>query len=166
MPVALYAQETKKNKESKSEKALRIEREYMATEKLIDSSTFILSADFLSNNRGYRVMAEPLLNFIKLDSSQVVVQTGNNSGFGYNGVGGLTIQGKLTEKIVKKDLPHKSFMVRMSISSYLGHYDVFMNITASGKAYATLSGNYRGKLTFEGRLYPLKGARAFQGSNL
>jgi hypothetical protein len=163
---ALCAQEIKNNKESKSEKASRIEKEYMATERLIDSSVFVLSADFLSNQSGYRVMVEPMLNFIKIDSSQVVIQTGNNVGIGYNGVGGLTVQGKITNWIVRKDLLHKSFSIRMSISSSLGYYDVYMNVTASGKAFATLSGNYSGKLMFEGRLFPVKEVRTFQGSNI
>ncbi len=163
---ALFAQGTKRNKESKTEKAMRIEKEYKATEQLIDGSVFVLSADFLSNQSGYRVISNPLLNFIKVDSSEAVIQTGRNSGLGYNGVGGLTLQGKITEWIVKKDSSHKSFMIRMSISSALGYYQVFMNVNASGKAVATLSGNYSGKLVFEGSLIPLDKARTFEGSKI
>jgi hypothetical protein len=162
----IYAQDNAKNKESKAEKAARIEKEYKATEKLIDSAAFVLTADFLSNQHGYRRIAEPLLNFIEVDSSQCIIQTGNSSGMGYNGVGGLTISGKINTWKVNKDPIHKTFMIRMSISSALGFYDVFMSVNASGKAMATLSGITRGQLIFEGSLCPLKESRTFEGRSL
>ena len=100
---AIYTRGIAKNKESKAEKAARIESEYRATEKLIDSAAFVLTADFLSNQYGYRRIVEPLLNYIEVDSSQAIIQTGNSSGIGYNGVGGLTISGKINTWNVNKD---------------------------------------------------------------
>jgi len=100
---AIYTRSIAKNKESKAEKAARIESEYTATEKLIDSAAFVLTADFLSNQYGYRRIVEPLLNYIEVDSSQAIIQTGNSFGIGYNGVGGLTISGKINTWNVNKD---------------------------------------------------------------
>jgi len=100
---AIYTRGIAKNKESKAEKAARIESEYTATEKLIDSAAFVLTADFLSNQYGYRRIVEPLLNYIEVDSSQAIIQTGNSFGIGYNGVGGLTISGKINTWNVNKD---------------------------------------------------------------
>jgi hypothetical protein len=163
---AIYAQDNAKNKESKAEKASRIETEYRATEKLIDSTSFVLTADFLSNRRGYRRLVVPMLNFIEVDSSQAIIQTGNSSGMGYNGVGGLTISGKITKWNVSKDTVHKTFMIRMSVSSALGFYDVFMNVNSTGKTTATLTGTTRGEIIFEGNLCPLKQSGTFEGSSL
>lgn len=163
---ANYAQDIAKNKESKTEKAARIEMEYRATERLIDSTAFVLTADFLSNQHGYRRIADPILNFIEVDSSQAIIQTGNSFGMGYNGVGGLTISGKINNWNVSKDPVHKTFMIRMSISSALGFYDVFMSVNASGKTIATLTGTTRGELIFEGSLGPLNQSRTFEGRSL
>ena len=163
---AIYAQEKAKNKETKAEKASRMEMEYLATERIIDSTSFVLTADYLSNQHGYRRIAEPMLNFIEVDSSYAVIQTGNSFGMGYNGVGGLTVSGKISNWNVRKDVLHKSFTIRMSISSPVGFYDIFMNVNASGKAIATLTGITRGELIFEGNLIPLEESRTFEGSHI
>ena len=161
---AFYAQDTKGNKETKAEKALRFETEYRATEGMIDSTSFVLRADYLSNHYGFRKIVEPTLNFIEVDSSQVIIQTGNNLGMGYNGVGGLTLRGKVVSwRVTKNDLS-KSFMISMGISSSLGYYDVFMNVSADGRASARLSGTTRGDLIFECFMGPLNEARTYQGS--
>jgi len=164
MSNAFYAQDINRNKETKAEKALRIEKEYRATEGMIDSTSFVLSADYLASLNGFRKMVEPTLNFIEVDSSQVIIQTGNNQGIGYNGVGGLTVRGKIISWDVKKDVRHKTFMISMGISSSLGYYDIFMNVSAAGRTTARLSGTTRGGLIFEGIISPLNETRTFQGS--
>jgi hypothetical protein len=163
---AIYAQDNAKKKDSKAEKALQMEMAYRVTERMIDSTAFVLKAGFLSNRQGYRIMVEPLLNYIEVDSSQAVIQTGNASGIGYNGVGGLTVRGKITNWNVKKDLKHRSFMISMSVSSSLGFYDVFMHVNAVGKTSATLTGITSGALIFDGSLYPLKQSQTFEGRSL
>lgn len=163
---AFYAQDTKRNKETKAEKASRIETEYRATEGMIDSTSFVLRADYLANHYGYRKIVEPTLNFIEVDSSKVIIQTGNNLGIGYNGVGGLTLRGKIVSwRVTKNDLS-KSFMISMGISSSLGYYDVFMNISADGRSSARISGTTRGDLIFEGIMGPLNETMTYQGSTI
>ena len=159
-----YAQDIKRNKETKAEKASRIETDYRATEGIIDSTSFVLRADYLSNHYGSRKIVEPTLNFIEVDSSEVIIQTGNNLGVGYNGVGGLTLKGKITSWNVKKDYLHKTFMISMGISSSLGYYDLFMNVSTDGRTTARLSGTSRGDLIFEGFIGPLNELRTYQGS--
>lgn len=166
MSNTFYAQDIKRNKETKAEKASRFEAEYRTTEGMIDSASFVLRADYLSNLSGFRRIVEPTLNFIEVDSSQAIIQTGNNFGIGYNGVGGLTLRGKIVSWKVTKNDASKSFMISMGISSSLGYYDVFMNISADGRSTARLSGTTRGDLIFEGLMGPLNETRTYQGSTI
>jgi hypothetical protein len=161
-----YAQNNTGNEQRKAEKAARIEKEYRATEKMIDSASFVLRADYLENQIGFRKIVQPTLNFIEVDSSQVVIQTGNNQGIGYNGVGGLTVKGNIVSWNVQKDLKHKTFVIRMGISSSLGYYDVFMNVNAAGRTTARLSGTSKGELIFDGNINPLDESITYQGSTI
>lgn len=161
---AFYAQDINSKKESKTEKASRIETEYRTTEEIIGSTSFVLRADYLSYHNGFRKIVEPTLNFIQVDSTEVIIQTGNNLGVGYNGVGGLTVMGKITSWNVKKDYLRKTFMIRVGISSALGYYDLFMNVSTDGRTTARLSGTTRGDLIFEGFIGPLNELRTYQGS--
>ena len=162
----IYAQNKTGNKVSKADKAAQIEMQYLATENLIDSNAFVLTADFLSNRYGYRRIAEPTLNFIEVDSTDIVIQTGNSFGMGYNGIGGLTVRGRITRWDVNKDPVRKTFTIRMSVSSSLGFYDIFMNVNASGKTIATVSGMRGQEVIFEGSLSHIDEFQTYQGTSI
>ena len=162
----IYAQNKTGNKVSKADKAAQIEMQYLATENLIDSNAFVLTADFLSNRYGYRRIAEPTLNFIEIDSSDIVIQTGNSFGMGYNGIGGLTVKGRIMRWDVNKDPVRKTFTIKISVSSSLGFYDIFINVSASGKAIATVSGMRGQEVIFEGNLSHIDEFQTYQGTSI
>jgi Domain of unknown function (DUF4251) len=162
----LSAQGRNKNKETKEEKAVRIESEYQSMARLIDNKQFILEADFRSNQYGYRVSVSSMINFIKVDSAIAVIQTGSNYRVGVNGVGGLTAEGKISKWEVVKDSKRKSFVIRMNVSTALGFYDIFINVSVQGNASATISGSTSGKLIYSGRLLSLPESRVYQGSTI
>lgn len=150
----------------KMERKAEDERKYEVTGNLLDSMNFVLEAEYLNNQRGYRVIVPSSLNFIKVDSSNAVLQVGRNSGMGRNGVGGTTAEGRVSKYKVTKNEKKKSYNVVMSILSNLGNYDVFMNVTSDGSATATISGIYPGKLIYEGDIVSLDETRTYQGRTL
>ena len=85
---------------AKEKKKEAKEKEAEATAALVDSLVynrrFIIRADYLSNNRGSRIPVQQNINFIMVDSAEAVIQVGNNVGLGYNGVGGITTEGRIT----------------------------------------------------------------------
>lgn len=162
----LSAQERNKNKETKSEKAVRIESEYRAMARLIDDKQFILEADYRSNQYGSRMPVSSMINFVRIDSAMAVIQTGSNYRVGVNGVGGVTAEGQISKWKVVKDNKRKSFVISMNISTTLGFYDIFINVSSSGNATATISGTTSGKLIYNGRLLALPASRVYQGSTI
>jgi hypothetical protein len=151
-------------KKRKEEKAAIRESEFQQTKAIVDSRSFVLEADFLANQRGRRTFVNQLLNFIMIDSLHAVVQIGSNRGLGYNGVGGVTADGKITKWDAQINDKTKSVSIRMSFISIIGIYDIFMNIGYSGDATATLSGLSYGQLTFEGQILPKQESAVFKGN--
>jgi hypothetical protein len=160
--VHLSKEELKKKR--KEEKAAAKEAEYQSTKAIIDSRYFILEADFLSNQRGNRRFVNSSINFIMIDSLTATVQIGSNYGIGYNGVGGITAEGNIVKWIVEFNDISKSILIKMSMISSLGIYDIFFNISSSGNTTATLSTLRYGRLIFEGKIKPAMESTIYKGS--
>jgi hypothetical protein len=162
----LSAQERNKTRETKEEKNARIESEYQAMAQIINDKHFVLEADYRSNQYGYRVSVPSMLNFVKVDSAFAVIQTGSDYRLGVNGVGGITARGTISKWQVQRDEKRKSFIISMNVSTTIGFYDVFINVSASGNATATISGTTAGKLIYTGRVLSLPDSRSYQGSSI
>jgi hypothetical protein len=164
IPYYSIAQDVKPGKEEKKaiEQAELIAN-FNAIDTLIDRKTFVLEADYLQDKYGNRVPVTSLLNFIKVDSLRVVLQTGSNYNSGYNGVGGVTAEGFIENFKVSKDMKNLSYAVSFSVMTTVGIYDIFMDISSDGTASATISGLNGGKLSWEGRFQNLYNSRFFKG---
>ena len=136
---------------------------YMAIDTLLERKTFVIEADYLENQYGAQVPVTSVLNFILLDSTKAVLQTGSNYRQGYNGVGGVTAQGKIQNYKVQKDPKNLNYTVRFTVMTNVGIYDILMTISADTNARATISGLSRGQLTWDGRFQNLYKSDVFKG---
>ncbi|MGA2822788.1 MAG: DUF4251 domain-containing protein [Bacteroidales bacterium] len=167
----LFAQDQKTIKETrkeasqrkKEEKKAKIENQYKITDSLLEERKFVLEAQFLKTSRGERFPVISTLNFIFVDSLSGVIQVGSVQRVGYNGVGGVTVQGRISNWKLEKDEKQKNFYLIFSIQGNIDIYDVNMNIDYAGYAYATLNGINSGKLTFEGNLVSKEETVIFKG---
>jgi hypothetical protein len=161
-----YRVSDKSDRELRKEKrAEEAEVNYKKINILVDTRRFVLEADHLSNRYGQNLFVASGLNFIAVDSLQTVIQTGNNNGIGYNGVGGVTASGNQTKYVVTRDDKKKRIMIRMDVLTGIGIYNIVMDISPSGYATAVLTGLGPGRLTFYGSLVPRNKSRVFKGSN-
>ena len=158
-------EETKKeiSQRKKDEKKAKIEKLYKHTDSLLTSRRFVLEAQFLRNNIGERTNVVTTLNFISIDSLYGVIQVGSVQRFGYNGVGGITVQGRVINWKLEKDEKAKNFFLVLTIQGNVDIYDINMTIDYTGYATATLNGVNTGKLIFEGNLVPLETTSVFKG---
>lgn len=138
---------------------------YYVLDSLLNSKSFVLEADFLQDKYGGRIPVVSNLNFIRVDKSTGVLQTGSNISLGYNGVGGLTAEGGINSWEIKKDPKRLSFIVHFSLLTNIGYYDIFMNVGSDYNASATITGLVPGKLTWEGHLKAIDNSRVFKGQN-
>ena len=84
---------------------------------------------------------------------------------GYNGVGGVTAEGRIGTWKLTKDVKKQYYMLHFSLDTQLGNYDVFLTVSADNHASATISGLGPGRLTWNGHIATLNNARIFKGQN-
>jgi Na+-transporting methylmalonyl-CoA/oxaloacetate decarboxylase gamma subunit len=163
----LSKQEIKKlqKEQKKAEKAAEEERMAEVTSFMVHQQQFVLEADYLSDKYGQRVPVTPTINFVLVDSVTGTVQFGSAEAIGYNGVGGVTVDGRITKYeysvIGKKE---DSYSIRLVLMSSIGTYDITLMVNSQGYADASIRGNWSGQLNYHGKLVPLTLSRVYKGT--
>jgi hypothetical protein len=133
---------------------------------LLNTKSFVLEADYLINRYGSMIPVSSTLNFVRVDESKGVLQTGSNTGRGYNGVGGVTTEGNITGWKVSKDFKHRSYSLNFSLVTNMGIYEIFLTVTSENHATATITGLEPGKLTWTGHLETINNSRVYKGQDV
>lgn len=151
--------------EQKEVRKAQMAANFYILDSLLNSRSFVLEADFLQNEYGERVNVVSTLNFIKVDKSKGILQTGSNysNSMGYNGVGGVTAEGNVGAWKIDKDTKKLNYRLRFNLLTNLGTYDIFMTVSSDNHAIATITGLGPGKLTWEGHLETIDNSRVFKG---
>jgi hypothetical protein len=155
--------------QKKSRKEIRAERLKASRERLAQlakDSTLILEANILRNRYGnsYPVTGD---NFILVDGERVVLQTASNwGGPGFNGLGGITLEGRITQ--YEYDIDEKgpiSIVADISLGG-VGFATLRFSISSDGSATATYYDNWGGRVTFSGIAASPGDSRVFEGMPL
>jgi hypothetical protein len=149
--------------EQKEAKRAEMYSNYQVLDTLLERKKFVLKADFLNNQYGNRIHVIPTLNFVKVDASNAVLQIGSNNNLGYNGVGGITAEGKLDSWKLVKDSKNLSYYIQFSAVTNIGVYDVSMIISADKSALATITGLRGGMLIYDGHLETINNSAVYKG---
>jgi hypothetical protein len=161
-----FSQDKKLTKEE--QKAIKNEKNlfnFQVIDSMLQSRSFVIEADYLENQYGERRPVQSNLNFIMVDSSNVVLQTGSDRIYGSNGVGGATAEGNVRDLNIVKNTKNHSFFLRFTVVTTLGIYDVDMTIYSNQLARATITGLTRGKLVYDGRIKNLYDSQVYRGRN-
>ena len=168
LALPVFGQQTKEEK--KAAKAAKKEQKLKADEERaavigasIEAKQFVLEANFLSDKYGQRAVVDPIINFIGIDDENAAFQFGNGSDMGYNGVGGVTVEGKVNNYKVSKN-KKGMYTIEFNISASFGNIFVVMTVSPTGAADATTSGNTSTKLNYIGNLVPISESRVYKGS--
>jgi hypothetical protein len=133
---------------------------------LFKAKSFVLEANFLEDKYGNRIPVSPIVNFIKVNSAEGVLQTGSNWWTGYNGVGGVTAEGSVSKWKVIKNYKNLSYTLQFTLFTNLGIYDVFMTVNSDNRAWASITGLQPGKLIYDGYLETVYNSRVFKSPQL
>jgi hypothetical protein len=148
-----------------AEKKESQENEKKLVEYMLDNKKFVLEANYLSGNTGSRIPVNSTLNFITIDSLKGVIQLANTWGTGYNGLGGITVEGSITKYDLKKKETKRgtSYTIMIYFMSSLGMYDISLWVSSNGNADASISGITPGQLNYSGQLVPIQASRTYKG---
>lgn len=144
---------------------IQAEAKARLVDSLISKRNFLLTADYLGDSYGNRVVVDSKVNFIIVDSARVIIQTGSMNSMGYNGLGGLTTDGNITRyEVTRIGKDKSSYSITLMVMTSVGMYDILINVSPDGNATATLSGNTGGRLIYYGDLGTVKGSRIYRGN--
>ncbi|HEX2935632.1 MAG TPA: DUF4251 domain-containing protein [Bacteroidales bacterium] len=165
MVTSIDAQEVDKKEKRRLEKEKReqeLKKKYEATVQFVENKQFVLEANYLQDRYGNRVSVNSTINFIYVDSDEAILQIGSNSGAGYNGVGGFTIEGKINRWEMKRNDKNKNIRVNMDIMGSAGIYQVTLSISPDRQTSAVLTSITSGRLEYSGNLVALDKSRVYK----
>lgn len=153
--------------ERKQQKAMAAQEDKAKVYQLATNRTFVLEADALYDrymNR-YNMVSN---SFIMIDGNRMVLQTAAPNGhIGYNGLGGITLNGKILDYEILEGSEKKPVKINAQVSTTaLGHGTLSMNLTDSGNARATFRDSWGNRVTFSGRLNSLEDAVNYEGMKI
>jgi len=145
-------------------KQQRIEQQKWVMQ-LLTSRAWVLEAHQIQDRYGESAFIESNLNFIGVDGENSTVQLGSSGHIGWNGVGGITVEGNVTSyKLNEGKKPGTGANLMISVSgASSGHLSVSIQVSADGSAAATVSDNYGDRLTYRGNIVPLAESIAYKG---
>lgn len=151
-------------KEQKAEKAARRAEVVGA---MVEYHKFVLEVNTLRDKRGNSLQVSSNINFIASDSITGVIQVGSNSYIGRNGVGGVTVEGSISEYKYTKHEKSGSYTVTYYLRTPVGSYDVRLTAYPDGRGDADVSSTTWGdKLRYSGNLVPIGISRVYKGTSL
>lgn len=161
-----YSQDVKLTRqERKAVKETAQQAGFYYLDSLLQSKQFVLMAYVLQNQYGDRVHVTPLLNFIRVNMDNIVLQTGVNPDRGYNGVGGVTAEGTMGNYSITRNLKSKSCFLQFTVLSNIGSYDVSIRVSADNQARAEITGLSYGRLIYVGRVQSIHNSGVYKGWN-
>lgn len=170
--ITVTAQESQPKKLTKQErKALRNRIDslmYTEAEAAVMDSMFVLEADEVVFKRGYTAHVTSNTNFVAVEGREAVVQVAFNVPWsGFNGLGGITVEGNVSKYETHKDKKGNLY-VEMGVSGRGISAQVTITLWAGGnKASVSILPNFNsGRLTLNGHIVPEEDSSVFKGTSL
>lgn len=168
--AAKAAEKLRKEKE-KQEKKRQQERldslQFEMALAAIDDMHFVIVADRVRFRRGYTVNVNQSTNFVLVQGNEATVQLAFERGFsGPNGLGGITVEGRITN--VEKRFDKKgNLLYRMMVTGTAISADISFTLPKNGTSCnVTVNSNfYPVRITFSGELKPYN-TNVFQGRTI
>ena len=169
---AASAQDVDKKKMTKKERKImqdRIDSLYNAEAgKAIDDTAFVIEADEVVFKRGYTAHVTSTTNFVAVCGDKAVFQVAFNVPWsGFNGLGGITVEGNVSRYEKKKDKKGNTY-IQMGVSGRAISAQLFITLWSGGnKASVNIQQNfYSGRITLNGTMVPAEQSTVFKGTTL
>lgn len=167
---ALQSFSQTKNESKQGKKEQKIEEQNEAIKnyhQLVSSRKFIVEANSVYGNSGDSYTVSPSVNYFYIDSLNATIQLAFDGLVGYNGVGGVTIDGKIEKFDLVELKEGKPVSLSGTIQGNAGAiYTFTMYVNSSGLANVQLNGNWSNTVNFQGRILNLARSKVFKGMPL
>lgn len=172
MIIQSNAQSAKEErKQAKAEKkAAKMEKDSIANERLkliVLSRVFVLEANTLYARTGQSFMLNSSINFVGFDGKNSTIQLAFDQLVGWNGVGGITLDGTIAKMEIIDNKKGLGFSINVSVKQKVGGaVTMILRVSTDGSARVEMSGTFGEKLTYQGKIVPLSESLVYKGTTL
>lgn len=153
--------------ERKAVRQAETEREMDSLETLLASRAWIIEANLVFDRRGQSHFLDPSINFLGVNGEDAAIQFGFNHLIGWNGLGGVTLAGRITSFDVKKRKEGKPARANLRFMGRgVGSANITITVGTGGQARADVYGDFGERFSFSGRIVPVEASRVYQGQSL
>jgi len=144
-----------KKAKRKAERKLYEEARHKEAYQALKDLDFVLEAHTLYNKRGYSKNVSDNLNFISVKGKKAVVQLAFNNHSGINGLGGITVSGKISNEEYIED-KNGNLLLTFNVMGSVLNAEVRISLGSSNNdADANVDATTKsGKIKFRGKLLP------------
>ena len=167
---AAIAQEASSNKKA-AKKARKAEKNRIALDNsqklksIITTKKFVLEAQTLFDRTGTSYLLSPTTNFVGFDGENSTIQLSFNGLIGWNGIGGITIDGKIKKLEIKGKEDQSNFSINASVLNKGGGLvTMIFRVSSDGNARVDMSGSFGERLSFQGRIVSLSETSVYKGT--
>jgi hypothetical protein len=170
---AQHQQLTKKEKRHLEQMRKKKERtlEHQASRayymELLSKKYFVFEADYLVGPEGQSFILTPNINFMSVNGNNVVLQFGFDGVVGWNGVGGITVRGNLSN--YKVDTTRRNNLMVTTDVNLIGPGlppHITLNVSDDGTAFLTILPATGGPINVYGQIFSPQKAAIFEGQSL
>ena len=134
---------------------------------LIESKQFVLEANTLFDRSGMSFQLNSNTNFVGFDGKNSTIQLAFDQLVGWNGVGGITMDGTIESVEVKKGKKDVGITATINVRPKSGGMvRMVFRSSSEGNARVDLSGAYGDKFSFQGRVVSLAETTVYKGTPL
>lgn len=169
LSASVFAQTKAERKAAKkAKKEAKLQQDLANAEILItivESKRFVLEANTLYDRSGQSFNLSSNLNFVGFDGENSTIQLAFQQLVGWNGVGGVTVDGKITQLEVKQKEGSATFSVDARVLNKGGGLvTMIFRISSNGSARVDMSGSFGERLSFQGNIVPLTNTAVYKGT--
>jgi len=164
-----FAQENQKlsKKERKELKKQQQIEQKKAILDLLYGKEWVIEAHTVFDRYNQSYQLNPTINFVGVNGEEGAMQLGFNGLIGWNGVGGVTIDGSVTKYEIKEGKENQSPVANLRFQGRgVGSASINITVNTSGQATARVSGDFGDRITFSGIIKSLEESTVYKGQSL
>ena len=132
---------------------------------MVESKKFVLEANTLFDRTGLSYILNSSINFVGFDGVNSTIQLAFDQLIGWNGVGGVTIDGKITKMEVKVKKDGIGFTIDAAVVNKGGGLvTMLFRVSSSGNARVEMSGSFGERITYQGNIIALNKTAVYKGT--
>lgn len=166
-----FKEQREAKKKEKAEKRVVEEKEAQANSEklkaLVESQKFVLEANTLYGKSGQSYILNPTINFVGFDGTNSTIQLAFDGLVGWNGVGGVTLDGTIAKMEMKPNKKGYGFTINATVRQKVGGVvTMLFSVMPDGSARVNMSGSFGDRISFQGYIVSLEDTRVYKGTTL